>query len=154
MTIFLILGGVAALYLIWLLFRLAAYALPVYAGVALGLFLHAEGYGYAAAISSGLAAGGALLVAGRLVIAFSPIFRWPVVILFVVPAGFAGYQTAGGLAALALDPGAGLSILSWIGALVAASGAWTGLVGGGMDDDHPVSAVRPQEAAEPAPGAV
>jgi hypothetical protein len=35
MTFLLILGGVAGLYMLALLFRLASYALPVYAGIGL-----------------------------------------------------------------------------------------------------------------------
>ena len=129
MTIFLILGAIAAFYLLWLLFRLAAFALPIYVGVWLGLFMHASGYGYPASIMSGLTAGGALLLVARLLIAFSPLLRWPVVLLFVVPSAFAGYQTAGGLAGQAIEPGIWLSALSLAGALAAATGAWRGLVG-------------------------
>lgn len=115
MTIFLILGAVAALYLIWFLFRLAAFALPIYAGVSLGLFMHASGYGYPASIISGLAAGAALLLLAQLLIAFSPLLRWPIILLFIVPAAFAGHQTAAGIARQAVEPGIWLSALSWVG---------------------------------------
>lgn len=150
MTIFLILGAVATFYLLWLLFRLAAFALPIYAGVSLGLFMHTSGYGFPASIMSGLAAGAALLLVARLLIAFSPMLRWPVVILFVVPAAFAGYQTAVGLAGQAIDPGIRLSVLSCVGALVAATGAWRGLAG--QVASGRVSRPQPDARAEIAAG--
>ncbi|MGL3822789.1 hypothetical protein [Sphingopyxis sp. R3-92] len=127
MTIFLILGAIAAFYLIWILFRLAAFALPIYAGVWLGLLMQASGFGYPASITSGLAAGAALLLAAQLLIAFSPLLRCPVVLLFVVPVAFAGYQIAGGLAGQTIEPGIWASVLPWIGAFMAATGAWMGL---------------------------
>lgn len=146
MTIFLILGAVAAFYLLWLLFRLAALGLPIYAGISLGLFMHASGYGYVASIMSGLATGTALLLVARLLIAFSPLLGWPTLCLFIVPAAFAGYQTAAGLAGQAIDPGIWLSALSWIGALVAASGAWNGLPGEAAAE--PASRPHPQAQTE------
>src|SRR3546814_2768895 len=56
-TLMSILGGVAALYLIWLLFRLATFALPVYSAVGAGLFVHAQGYGTAAMLLAGFTTG-------------------------------------------------------------------------------------------------
>ena len=57
MTIFLVFGLFAGLYMLWLLFSLATYALPVGAGVALALSLRGHDYGYATAILCGFVAG-------------------------------------------------------------------------------------------------
>src|SRR3546814_1754910 len=50
MTIFLVLGLFAGLYLLWLLFRLAVYALPVASGISLAFWMRDHDYGYLAAI--------------------------------------------------------------------------------------------------------
>src|SRR3546814_20157429 len=49
MTLMIILGGIAALYLTGLLFRLAFLALPVYLGLCAFLLLRDQGNGWAAA---------------------------------------------------------------------------------------------------------
>src|SRR3546814_12408118 len=64
MTIFLVLGLFAGLYLLWLLFRLAVYALPVASGISLAFWMRDHDYGYLAAILGGFAAGVAVLVIG------------------------------------------------------------------------------------------
>src|SRR3546814_4319143 len=70
MTIFLILGAVAGLYVLALLFRLASYALPVYAGLTCAFLLLGHDVGYLGAILGGLAAGIATLLIGQGLIAF------------------------------------------------------------------------------------
>lgn len=131
MTIFLILGLFAGLYMLWLLFGLAVYALPVASGISLAFWLHEHGQGYPAAILGGFVGGIAVLVAGQLLLAYarSPLIRLGVALLFVVPAGIAGYHAVYGIAGLALDPGTMLSLLSWVGAITIAATAWTRLAG-------------------------
>src|SRR3546814_11880338 len=54
MTLMIILGGIAALYLTGLLFRLAFLALPVCLGLCAFLLLRDQGNGWAAALAMGL----------------------------------------------------------------------------------------------------
>ena len=140
----LIFGGIAALYLIWLAFRAAAFALPLYAGLSLTIHMIAEGYGDRAAILSGFAAGTGLLVIGRIFAAIvpSPGVRLFVVALFAVPAGFAGYQFTAGLGALLMEPGPILVAGSAIAAVVAAASAASALA---------FPAVAERRSATPAP---
>lgn len=119
MTIFLVLGLIAGLYMIWLLFHLAIHALPVSAGIGGGLWLHSQGYGYLASILGGLLAGTLVVLIGQLLLAHvrSPILRLAIMLTFAVPAAVAGYHAIYSIAGLALAPGASLSILAWGGAL-------------------------------------
>src|SRR3546814_20129545 len=88
-----ILGGVAALYLIWLLFRLAPFALPVYSAVGAGLFVHAQGDGTAAMLLAGLTTGLIASPTGQAVSVSvrSPLLRFLVALSFSVTAGLHGY---------------------------------------------------------------
>ena len=80
MTIFLILGAVAGLYVLALLFRLASYALPVYAGLTCAFLLLGHDVGHLGAILGGLAAGIATLLIGQGLIAF---IRSPMITLII-----------------------------------------------------------------------
>ena len=122
MTIFLVFGLFAGLYMLWLLFSLATYALPVGAGVALALSLRGHDCGYATAILCGFVAGTTVLALGRLllVLVHSPLVRLALVLIYAVPAGIAGFHAVRGVMGLALDPGAMLSVLSWIGGVTIA----------------------------------
>lgn len=128
MTFMIILGGIAGLYLIVLMFRLAAIALPLYAGIGAGLWMLDRGFGYGASIVSGLLLGVLILLAGRfLCAALPPLWRGLVALLFALPAGFAGNQAAKGLGGLALSDGAVLECLAITGALITAVAAWRSL---------------------------
>lgn len=126
MTIILILGAVAGLYSIWLLFRLAVYALPVYAGLATAFLMLGNGLGYPGSIAGGLIAGMATLLIGQLLFAFirSPLLRVVIALSFAVPAGIAGYHAIQGLAGLAIDDSLTLRVPGLIGAFVTAFSAW------------------------------
>src|SRR3546814_471218 len=93
-TIILILGLCAVLYMLWLLFNLAAYALPLYAGLGVCISLLHQGDGFLTSISAGFLVGIATLVVGQLLFDFvrSPTLQTAIAILFVLPAAFAGYQ--------------------------------------------------------------
>lgn len=131
MTIFLVLGLFAGLYMLWLLFSLAVYAMPLYAGIGLAFWMHGAGSGYPASILAGFAAGFATLFAGQLLFALSgsPLLRLSVAAVFVLPAGIAGYHAVHGVFGLAIDPGVTLTILSGLGATLIAGTAWTRLAG-------------------------
>lgn len=144
MTFMIILGGVAAIYIMLLIFRLAALALPVYTGLALGLWLLDRGTGYGMAIAGGLLGGVALLVTGRLLCAvLPPLYRGAVALAFTVPGGFAGYQAAVGLGGLALHSATALQLLGLLGACTGAVGAWQSLGSGAASPPAPGSAPEP-----------
>ena len=71
MTFLLILGTVAGLYMLALLFRLASYALPVYTGIGCAFLLLRHDYGHLAAIAGGLSAGISTLLLGQYLIALA-----------------------------------------------------------------------------------
>ncbi|WP_282950295.1 MULTISPECIES: hypothetical protein [unclassified Sphingopyxis] len=128
MTFLIILGAAAAIYIAMLIFRLAAVALPLYAGIGTSIYLAGRDIGYPASIAAGLLVGALILVAGRALCAvLPPFYRAIVAAVFAVPAGFAGYQAAKGLAGLAIDGGYTLEALGLAGALAAAVAAWRGL---------------------------
>lgn len=126
MTFLIILGAAAGVYLLWLMFRIAALALPAYAGIAVALLLHDAGYGYAAVIAAGLAVGGATWLVGQSLFAAarSPLARLGIGALFAVPAGFAGYQLARGVAQMAGAEGAILTGISLAATIATSSAAW------------------------------
>jgi len=126
MTIFLILGAVAGLYVFALLFRLASYALPVYAGLTCAFLLLRHDVGHLGAILGGLTAGIATLLIGQGLIAFvrSPMLRAGIACLFAIPAGFAGFQAAHALGSLATDNSMLLAILGSIAAMATSLSAW------------------------------
>lgn len=151
MTLFLIFGIIAALYVVWLMFRAAAYALPVYAGIALGLHLVETGHGYGAAIVAGFGAGIAVLLLGQLLIAFLPstALRLLVVAIFMVPAGFAGYQVGNALGSRLMEQGLVLTLASALSGLVAALSAWGSLALPVGVDEGAVSQASVPPAAPP-----
>ena len=132
MTILLILGGVAGLYMLSLLFRLASLALPVYVGIGTSFALLRDAHGYPASILTGFFAGIATLLIGQFLIAYirSPSVRLGIALLFAVPAAFAGYQAAHGLASLATSSDPALAILGMIAAIATSISAWRNVMGG------------------------
>ena len=103
-----ILAFVALAYLCWLLFALAVYALPFFAGLSAGLAAYHSGSGPIGAIIVGVVAGGVTLLLGQVALATvrSPLIRGTIALLFAVPAALAGYHAALGLAHVAI-PGEG-----------------------------------------------
>lgn len=150
MTIFLVLGLFAGLYMIWLLFSLAVHALPVGAGISLALWMRDHDYGYLAAILGGFTAGIALLVIGRFLFAVirSPIVRLAIALLFVIPAGVAGYHAIESVMGIAIDPGMLLSTLSCIGGVTIAVAAWTRLAGFEISGPEPQPVPPPVRNAQ------
>lgn len=135
MTIFLILGAAAGLYMLWLLFRLASLALPVYVAIGTGFSLLRHEYGYPAAILAAFGAGIATLLIGQFLIAFirSPLLRLGIALLFAIPAAFAGYQAAHSLGSLATSSSSVLAVLGSIAAIGTSVSAWRSVMGG---SDH------------------
>ncbi len=151
-TLMIILGGVAALYLIWLLFRLATFALPVYAAVGAGLFLHVQGYSIAAVLGAGFITGLLMHLTGQAAFASvrSPVLRCLLALLFAAPAGFAGYQAMTGLFGLVAVDGIWARCLAFGAGLATASAAWRSL--GTAASASGAGERRPQDrAAIPSP---
>lgn len=115
--ILLSIAGLGALC--WLLFNLAVFALPFFAGVSAGLVSLQAGAGPIGAILIGTATGVTTLVLGQTVFSFasSPLLRGLVALLFAAPAAFAGYHAAHGLAALTTSAEGWRQAFAWIGAL-------------------------------------
>ena len=103
MTLMLILGAVAAFYGLLLLFRCAAYALPVFAGLGLAFMLRDHGFGWTVILAAGLLAGVSVHILGRhLAHSSAPLaLRIGVILMFVGAAAAAGFQAGAALAMLA-----------------------------------------------------
>jgi hypothetical protein len=81
-------------FVCWLLFTLAVYALPFFAGMTAGLASYYSGAGIIGALVVGFVAGAVTLVAGRAAFAAVklPVLRAAIAILFAAPAAVAGYH--------------------------------------------------------------
>jgi hypothetical protein len=121
-----ILAFVALAYLCWLLFALAVYALPFFAGLSAGLAAYHSGSGPIGAVIVGVVAGAVTVLLGQVAFATvrSPLIRGTVALLFAAPAALAGYYAALGLAHLAI-PGEGWrGAIAVVGAIIVAVTAW------------------------------
>jgi len=96
----LVLSALGVGFFCWLLFALAVYALPFFAGLTAGLAAFHGGSGVIGAFIVGVLAGEATLAVGR--IAFSrvrtPLARVAIALVYAAPAAVAGYQATLGLA--------------------------------------------------------
>jgi len=121
-----VLALVGLAYLCWLLFPLAVYALPLFAGVTAGLATYHSGSGPIGAIIVGLIASSITLIVGQ--IAFmtlrSPLIRAVIALLFAVPAAVAGYYAALGLARIGIPAEGWRQAMAMTGAIVVAATAW------------------------------
>ncbi len=87
-------------FLCWLLFTLAVYALPFFAGLTGGLAAFHNGSGVIGALVVGVLVGGTTLAIGQLAFMTvrTPLIRAAIALLFAVPAAIAGYHATFGLA--------------------------------------------------------
>ena len=129
MTLMIILGGIAALYLIGLLFRLASLALPVCLGLCAFLVLRDQGNGWAAALAMGLLTGIGVHLAGRWLFArtTSASIRLLIGLLFMAPAGAAGLGAGMALADLLGIDGGWRTCLAILVGVAAACASWRSL---------------------------
>lgn len=130
MTLMLILGGVAMVYCLLLLFRCAKYALPLFAGLALAFYLRDHGYDWMTILVAGLLAGFSVHAFGRHIAGSGAPFvvRFCVILLFAGTAAAAGYQAGGALAEFVdLDPGADRGV-SMLIALLTGFASWRDLM--------------------------
>lgn len=112
--------AVALAAMCWLLFNLAVFALPLFAGVSAGLAAMNTGAGPLAGILVGLLAGAATLTAGQLVFTLAPSapLRLAVAGLFAAPAALAGYHATRGLAVMAIPADGWRDVFAIVGAIV------------------------------------
>ena len=107
----------------WLLFTLAVYALPFFAGLTAGFAAYHSGAGVIGAIIVGVFAGGATLAIGQVAFAMvsSPLLRAVIALIYAVPAAIAGYHATLGVAQLGVPSAIWQEIFAIVG---------TALVGG------------------------
>ena len=95
-----ILASIAAIGVICcLLFYLAVYALPLFAGATAGVWAYGSGAGWLGGIAIGFVAGLATLLVGHLLLTFvKPLWlRLMIAAVFVAPAAIAGYYATHGI---------------------------------------------------------
>jgi hypothetical protein len=113
-------------FLCWLLFTLAIYALPVFAGFTAGLAAYHTGAGVVGGAVIAVLAGGATLALGQFGFGAtrSPLARVAVGLLFVLPAVAAGYQATHGLAHIGNPSEAWRQAFAIAGGLAVGAAAW------------------------------
>jgi len=91
----------------WLLFTLAVYALPLLAGLTMGLAAFHSGSGFLGALVVGIFVGVATLVLGQIVFATvrTPLIRLLIGLIYAAPATVAGYQLCFALAGIGMPAG-------------------------------------------------
>lgn len=116
-----ILASIAAIGgLCWLLFTLAVFALPFFAGVSAGTWAYQTGAGWLGAILIGLVAAALTLGLGQFLLAsIRPLWiRLLIALAFVAPAALAGYHATHGIVQHTMPSDTWQIIFSVIGAIV------------------------------------
>ncbi|MHB8886143.1 MAG: hypothetical protein ACYC5H_13905 [Methylovirgula sp.] len=110
----------------WLLFTLAVYALPFFAGPTAGFAGYHSGSGVIGAIIVGVLAGGTTLAIGQIVFATvrMPLIRAAIGLLYAAPAAVAGYHATLGRAHIGVPSKAWREALAIIGAIAVGGTAW------------------------------
>ena len=118
MAIGIVLGVFGLGFFCWLVFTLAVYALPFFAGLTLGLAAFHGGSGLFGALVVGLFAGIATLVLGQIVFATvrTPLIRLVIGLIYATPASAAGYQLCFALAGIGVPAGDWQHVLAAVGA--------------------------------------
>jgi len=116
-----ILASIAAIGVICcLLFYLAVYALPLFAGVTAGVWAYGTGAGWLGGIAVGFVAGLATLLVGHLLLTFvKPLWlRLMIAAAFVAPAAIAGYHATYGIVKHTMPSETWVVAFSVVGAVV------------------------------------
>lgn len=123
-TAFLSVAGIG--FICWLLFNLAVYALPFFAGVSAGMFANQAGSGPIGALLVGFTTGAVTLVLGQVLFATirSAALRAIVAAAYAAPAALAGYHAVHGLSAIGGTSDIWRQVFAVIGAVVIAGVAW------------------------------
>jgi hypothetical protein len=125
--IVLIIAGISFLCL--LLFTLAVYALPFFAGLTAGLAAYHSGAGVVGAIIVAVLAGIATFALAQVAFARArrPLVRAAIGLLYAAPAAIAGYEATLGLARIAIPSEGWRQSIAGVGALLVAGWAWARL---------------------------
>ncbi len=112
--------------LLWLLFSLAVFALPFYAGLSAAIWAYAQGAGLVGAAVVGIAVAALTFGIGQVLFATlrSPWLRAPVAAIYAAPAAVAGYSAVYGVSGIGGTGEAWRIAFSVIGAIVVAAVAW------------------------------
>jgi hypothetical protein len=125
--IVLAIGGIG--FLCWLLFTLAVYALPFFAGLTAGLAAYHSGAGVVCAIIVAIFAGIATFAVAQVAFAGArrPLVRSAIGLLHAAPAAIAGYEATLGLAGITIPQEGLRQTIAVVGALLVAASAWARL---------------------------
>jgi hypothetical protein len=121
-----VLSVVGTGFFCWLLFTLAVYALPFFAGMTAGLAAFHSGSGVIGAIIIAVLAGGATLAIGQIVFATvrTPLIRAVIGLLYAVPATMAGYHATLRLAHIGMPSEGWREAFAVVGAALIGGTAW------------------------------
>ncbi len=124
--------GAIALFC-WLVFTLAVYALPFFAGITIGTWAFSAGAGWPGAILVGLLTAAVTLGLGQFLFAFlRPVWlRLLIGVAFAAPAALAGYHAVHGIAQHAMPSETWQAVFSVIGAAAIGVTAWLRIAGAG-----------------------
>jgi len=113
----------------WLIFTLAAYALPFFVGLCVFMLALHGGAGILGAPLVGIAAGGMTLAIGQTAFAMtrSVITRAIIAALFAVPATLAGYQVVFAMSQVGVPSLVWREVFACLGAIFIGGTAWTRL---------------------------
>jgi hypothetical protein len=113
----LVIAGIG--FFCWLLFTLAVFALPFYAGLTVGVWAFHTGAGWLGGAVVGVIAAGATFGVGQLALALVPWtwLRLAIVIVYAAPATVAGYYATHAIAQMAMPSATWQMIFSLIGAV-------------------------------------
>lgn len=115
-----ILLSIAAIgFFCWLLFTLAVFALPFFAGITAGAWAHDTGAGWLGAILVGVVAAGLTLGIGQVLLGIvRPLWaRMLIALAFVAPAAIAGYHATHGIVKHTMPSETWQLVFSVIGAI-------------------------------------
>ncbi|SDR44650.1 hypothetical protein SAMN05519103_03246 [Rhizobiales bacterium GAS113] len=121
-----VLSAVGIGFFCWLLFTLAVYALPFFAGMTAALATYHSGWGVIGAIVVAVVAGGAMLAIGQIVLATfrTPLIRTAIALIYAVPAAVAGYHATAGLAHIGVPSESWCEAFALLGAVLVGGTAW------------------------------
>ena len=115
-----VLSVVGVGFFCWLLFTLAVYALPFFAGTTAALAAFHGGSDVIGALVIGVFAGGVTLAIGQIAFATAPtpLIRAVIALLYAVPAATAGYHATLGLALVAVPSEGWREAFAVVGAIL------------------------------------
>ncbi|PPQ34420.1 hypothetical protein CCS01_11020 [Rhodopila globiformis] len=106
-------------FLCWLMFNLAVYALPFFAGMTAGLAAYHSGAGVVGGLIVGFTAGAITLVVGQAIFAIfaSPMLRGLIALVFAAPAAIAGYHATLALGRIGVPAEGWREVFAIVGAI-------------------------------------